>query len=118
MQDDAIEYRREWMESTASLSDENLRESARQRNERIRERYDEIQEMAIETRSAYEPFIQRMRELESYLANDLTPAAVREADGTVEDAKDDAQRLIQRLDGVIREIEDLALEMNTRVEER
>lgn len=114
LHDDATQYRREWMESTAGLTDPDLRASAEERNKRIRERYDSVNDKATEARAAYEPFIQRLRELEAYLSHDLTPEAVQQAEGSVENAKKDAQKLVQRLDDVIAEIEDLALEMNTR----
>jgi chromosome segregation ATPase len=112
MQDDATEFRREWMESTATLGDPDLRASAEQRNQQIRDQYQSINDKAFEARQAYDPFIRRLRELESYLAHDLTPEAVGQAQGTVDRAQSDGQALIERLDGVVAEIEDLVLMMN------
>lgn len=57
-----------------------------------------IQAKAQDTRGAYETFIRDLKDLETYLSNDLTPAAAKAAGPVFEKVKASGQVLKQNLE--------------------
>ena len=71
-----------------------------------------IQAKAQDTRGAYEPFMRDLKDLGTYLSNDLTPAAIQAAGPVFEKVKASGQVLKQKLDALKREMDDIAPEIS------
>ena len=71
-----------------------------------------IQAKAQDTRGAYEPFMRDLKDLGTYLSNDLTHAAIQAAGPVFEKVKASGQVLKQKLDALKREMDDIAAEIS------
>jgi chromosome segregation ATPase len=112
MQKRGKEYQTQWQEEVSKMQNPELRAAATQRAATVRERYDIIREKAREARDAYDPFMRDLKELQSYVASDLTPAAVEAAGPAFDKVDAQGKILIQRIDVVSAELDSVAGSMS------
>jgi hypothetical protein len=111
MQARAEEYRAKWVEEAAELSSLELRVAAARRSALVRERFAGISQMMTQVSEAYQPFMRDLKELQTYLVNDSTPAAVSAASGFFQKTTASGQTLTTRLDALVTEVNSLAAEL-------
>lgn len=102
----ASAYRTQWESSNQTISNPELRASAAERAETVRDRYDEIDTRAQEVRAAYEPFITELNDLKTFLYNDLTYAGVSAAQPVFDGARDRATELKERVNVLLQELDE------------
>jgi chromosome segregation ATPase len=112
MQARAGEYQQKWAEEMAQVSDPNLKAAAESRAAKLRGRYATITAKAQDGRAAYQPYIRDLKEIQTYLSNDLTPAAIQAAGPAFKKAKSDGQTVRQKLDAVYAELDAVAIELS------
>jgi len=102
------EYQSKWRQEVGKIDDPALRAAANARAEKVRERYDGIAAKAGEARAAYEPFMKQLKNVQTYLSNDLTPAGVQSAGDVFDRATADGKTVGEKIDAVIAELDDVA----------
>ena len=106
------EYQAKWQEEMSKVSNPDLKAAAQARAAKVRGRYEMITAKAQDSKAAYEPFIRDLKDLQTYLSNDLTPAAVQAASPVFDKVKASGQVLKQKLDALQKELDDVAAEMS------
>ncbi len=108
----ANEYQTKWQQEMSQVSSPELKAAAQARAAKVRGRYDMIQAKAQDARAAYEPFMRDLKDLQTYLSNDLTPAAVQAASPVFDKTRASGQVLKQKLDALEQELDDVAAEIS------
>jgi chromosome segregation ATPase len=108
----ASEYRTTWQQDISQLNNNDLRTRAEDRRERIAERYADVDRQAQQVRASYSPFITELRDLESYLTNDLTYPGVQAAKPVMEGARISADELKMNIDALITSLDDASSRMS------
>jgi chromosome segregation ATPase len=106
------EYQAKWQEEMSKVTNPDLKAAAQARATKVRGRYDMIQAKAQDAKAAYEPFIRDLKDLQTYLSNDLTPGAVEAATPVFAKVQASGQVLNQKLDAFKAELDDVATEMS------
>ena len=108
----AKEYQAKWQEEMSKVSNPDLKAAAQARAAKVRGRYEMISAKTQDAKAAYDPFIRDLKDLQTYLSNDLTPAAVQAASPVFDKVKASGQVLKQKLTAVQQELDDVAAEMS------
>ena len=72
--------------------------------------------MMAQVSEAYQPFMRDLKELQTYLVNDSTPAAVSAASGFFQKTTASGQTLTTRLDALVAEVNSLAAELAPKIQ--
>ncbi len=97
-------YLAKWQQEVANMQNPEVKEAAEQRQERVRTRFANVQNLADEVRSAYSPYLRDLTEIQRALSMDLTPSGVKAMQGAIDRAKTDGAALSSKLDALGREI--------------
>lgn len=108
----ADEYQKKWAQEMSDVTDPNLKAAAQSRAAKVSSRYATITTKGQATKAAYEPYIQDLKNVQTYLSNDLTPAAVQAAGPAFQKAKTDGGTLKQKLDDLAKELDSVANELS------
>ena len=106
------EYRAKWQEQTAQLTSPDLRAAAEQRAAKFRERFAGIEAKSRAAADAYKPYITHLKEVQTYLANDLTRQSVQMAGPVFQKAAAEGELLKQKLAALSAELDDVAASMS------
>lgn len=98
LQSRAKEYVTKWQQDVADVANPDLKAQADARRAAIQERIDEVQAMARAAGDAYRPLMQELTDIQTVLANDLTPANIEGVAPVAAKAHEDASALKQSLD--------------------
>jgi chromosome segregation ATPase len=101
-------YFKQWEEQMAQVKDENIRKLAQERKAKLQECFDKIREYTEPLKQQFDPWMQSLKDLQSYLANDLTVNGVAAAKKPFAAAKSDGQKVQKSMDALIEELNDLA----------
>jgi chromosome segregation ATPase len=112
MQARGQEYQAKWKAEMATVDSPELKAAAEARAAKVGQRYAEITAKAQEARAAYEPFIKDLKDLQTYLSNDLTAPAVQAAAPAFQRVQASGQTLNQKLDALSKELDAVAAEMS------
>jgi hypothetical protein len=80
------EYRSAWRQETSTITDPKLREAARERAEVVKEKYDLIFTDYRAAKDAYFPFIRKLKDVQTFLSNDLTAGGAKAARPAMQEA--------------------------------
>jgi hypothetical protein len=108
MRNRARDYITNWEVEVYGVEDKELRGQAEQRRNRVRENYGKIADATRALREAFDPFRRDLKDIETFLANDLTPAGVRAASPSIQRANQNGQEVQHRIDAVIAELQRVA----------
>ena len=108
----SAEYQKKWREERAGIDNPDLKAAADARAEKIKNRYATITEHAHAAREAYQPFLSNIKEVQTYLTNDMTRAAVDAAKPAFDKSNAQAQELLKKIDVVIADLDDVAGSMS------
>jgi chromosome segregation ATPase len=97
-------YVTQWQKESGSITDEQLRQKSQERANAAKADFDSVRSAASETKAAYEPYMQALKDVQQYLANDLTVAGVQtirpKADDTIKKGET-LQQGISNLQGAL-----------------
>lgn len=113
MKRDSAEYIRQWQEDSAQYSSDDLRSASAERQKAVKARFADIEETYEELAKVYEPLNLKLTEIESVLANDLTPDAARAVRPTAESASEQADEVQKKADELIKQLDDLKLSLSS-----
>lgn len=111
MQARGQEYRAKWRAEMSKVDNPDLKAAADARAAKVEQKYATITAKAQEVRTAYEPFIKDIKDLQTYLSNDLTPAGVQGARPAFDKVRTEGNALNQKLDALQKELDDVAATM-------
>jgi hypothetical protein len=111
----ARDYITNWEVEVYGVEDKELRGQAEQRRNLVRENYGRVSDTTRALREAFDPFRRDLKDIETFLANDLTPAGVRAATPSIRRATTNGQEVQHRIDAVIAELQRVANAMTPAV---
>jgi hypothetical protein len=98
------EYLARWDAELAAIPNRDIKETAEQRQQRVREGYAKITVLADEVRQAYAPFVQKLESIKTAMSFDATRAGVDAIRPQIKSAKQDGEILTKKLDALGHEI--------------
>ena len=107
----SADYRASWSQENAQITDATVRATAEERRERVASRYDSIDRDAQALRAAYDPFITKLRDLQTVLANDLTYPGIQSAKPAFDDIRVTATSLRSKVDAVVANIDESTMRL-------
>ncbi len=107
----AAEYQEKWRDELAMVKDPTLKAAAEERAAKVRDRFANIQARSQESREAYQPFLQQLKEIQIYLGNDLTAGGVKGAAPAFTKAKASGEETKKRIAALQAELDALGGEM-------
>lgn len=108
-------YFPQWRSEIASIRNEDLRSSIAERQEELQERFRAMLTEFEDLRSYYRPLARRLNDIETALANDLTPAGLDVVRPAVERAYEDAEEVRDALNQAAAEFSDIAAELSPQL---
>jgi chromosome segregation ATPase len=102
----STDYSVAWQAENQTIANPDLRAAATQRVERVSDRYQQVDARAQEVRSAYDPFINELRDLETFLSNDLTYGGVNAAKPVFDTVRSRAAELKDRVADLVQELDE------------
>jgi hypothetical protein len=113
----AAAYQARWQEEIATVDNPDLKRAAEMRSKRVAQRYSQITQRTVDARAAYEPFLKDLKDVQTFLSNDLTPDAVRLGRPGMDKARSSARTLSQKIDAAIAEIDNGRAELSPKTAE-
>jgi chromosome segregation ATPase len=112
MRENSAEYQKKWEEETSVINDPNLKTSAQERVEHIRQRYGTIRDIALDCRKQYATLHSDLIDINRYLQNDLNAPAIEKIKPNIATARKDGDALNARLNDLVAQMNELTAEMN------
>jgi chromosome segregation ATPase len=106
------EYVQQWSQQSSQMTSPELKAASEARAAKVKERYDGITAKATAAKEAYEPFDKSLKELQTYLSNDLTREGVTAAAPVFTKISNDAKTLNAKLDDLIAELNSVSNSMS------
>jgi len=107
------EYQQKWAQESATMSSPELRAAAETRSAKVKERYEGITQKGAAVKEAYPPFDKSLKELQTYLSNDLTREGVSAASPMFQKINKEGQSLSTALDALISELDSVSASMSS-----
>lgn len=106
-------YFAEWEKQAATIEDPDLKKSAEDRRARLVKAVDGVSTAVDAARAEIQPFVTKIRDVRTYLSNDLTPAGIESVEDKSKRITNDAESIGEKLDDVAEAIDDGAPEFKT-----
>jgi chromosome segregation ATPase len=106
------EYTQQWAQQSSQMTSPELKAASEARATKVKERYDGITAKAAAAKEAYEPFSKSLKELQTYLSNDLTREGVNAASQMFTKINTDGKNVNAKLDELIAELDSVAGSMS------
>ncbi|MEC9372684.1 MAG: DUF2959 family protein [Planctomycetota bacterium] len=100
----ADSFFKNWSEELAEISDPEIRARGEQRQQLTREAYERINTSMQEAKAAFDPLMEKLRDVENVLRNDLNPAGIASVQDIIRGASSDAAKLNKEVGDVISEM--------------
>lgn len=101
-------FAREWERSHANIQNPDIRARAEQRRTEVVSRLDDLSELADAGREQFEPWMQTVLDVRTYLESDLNPAGVDSVRDLVEQISGNAVAVNQTITALVAQLEQLA----------
>ena len=92
------EYFAEWQRQAAEITNPQIKAATQARQAEVKRNLESLSQTGRTAGEAYDPFISNMKDIRTYLSNDLTPAGVKRLEPTIEKARRDGAKLQKALD--------------------
>lgn len=100
-------YFTQWEQQLAQVKDEDIRELATERKAKLQESFDKIREYTEPLKEKFDPWMASLKDLQSYLANDLTIKGISAAKKPFAKAKSQGSDVQKAMDGLVEELNEL-----------
>lgn len=107
MRKNSAEYIRKWQEDSAQYTSDDLRAASTERQKAVKTRFADIETTYEQLSKLYEPLNVKLTEIQSVLANDLTPDAARAVRPSAEEAGKQADEVQAKVDELIKQLDEL-----------
>ena len=92
------EYFAEWQRQAAEITNPQIKAATQARQAEVKRNLETLSQTGRTAGEAYEPFISNMKDIRTYLSNDLTAPGVKRLEPTIEKARRDGAALQKALD--------------------
>ena len=92
------EYFAEWQREAAAITNPQIKAATQARQAEVKQTLANLSQTGRTVGEAYDPFISNMKDIRTYLSNDLTPGGVKRLEPTIEKARRDGVALQKALD--------------------
>jgi hypothetical protein len=92
------EYFSEWQSQAAGIANPQIKAATQARQAEVKAKLGDLSQTGKVAGDAYEPFISDMKDIRTYLSNDLTTGGLRKIEPTIEKARRDGAALQKALD--------------------
>ena len=92
------EYFAEWQRQATEIANPQIKAATQARQAEVKSTLASLSQTGKAAGDAYNPFISNMKDIRTYLSNDLTPAGVKRLEPTIEKARRDGATLQKALD--------------------
>lgn len=93
MRERGLEYFDEWRTEGETVANPQVREISAQRHAQSREAFSDISQTSVDVKRTLQTYISDLRDIETYLSHDLTPAGLDAIAPVAEQAKQDGEAL-------------------------
>jgi hypothetical protein len=107
MREQGRDYYVAWDSEIDTISDPETREQSRARQDQARERFRELVSTVEEVKAVMEPYLTDLRDVQSFLNNDLNPSGVAAISDKALMAADEGETLKAHIDRVTAELEEV-----------
>jgi len=101
-------YFKQWEAQLANISNPEIRSLAAERKTKLSETFSKVRPEMEQARDDFDPFMTDLKDLRSFLSQDLTIAGVDAAKGIIEKTREHGMRLQKSLDSLIDEMNSIA----------
>lgn len=113
MRSEGQTYFAEWEKQGATIQDPDLKKSAEERRARLSKALEFVTTAMDSAKAELHPFVATIKDVETYLSNDLTPAGIESVEGKAKKIKNDAESIGEKLEDVVVALEKGAPEFKT-----
>jgi predicted nucleic acid-binding Zn-ribbon protein len=97
-------YFAQWQEQLAQVKNPEIQQLAKQRQEKLKAAFDNIKTVAEPLKTQFEPWMSNLKDLKTYLSNDLTVNGVDAAKSLFKQTHDQGQEVQKSMDALIAEL--------------
>ena len=101
-------YFKQWEQELATVSNPEIRSLAEQRKAKLQETFDSIRKYSEPLKVQFAPWMSNLKDLEKYLANDLTIAGVEAAKGLFTKTTSEGLEVQKSMDALVAELNTVA----------
>ena len=101
-------YFKQWEQELATVSNPEIRSLAEQRKAKLQETFDSIRKYSEPLKLQFAPWMSNLKDLEKYLANDLTIAGVEAAKGLFTKTTNEGLEVQKSMDALVAELNTVA----------
>lgn len=98
MREQGASYFEDWRTSGEEISDPEVRGISDERHAQSRDAFDEATRSSVDVKRALQTYISDLRDIETFLSNDLTPSGVEAITPVIEQAQRDGAALQEAID--------------------
>ena len=110
------DYVTKWEAELKQIDDDELRKSSRDRMDAARASFRKVADAAQAVREAYEPYMGGLKDVQTFLANDLTAGGVSSVQGKAKSTIAQGETLRQKLAAVSAELDRIAATWASKVQ--
>jgi hypothetical protein len=108
MQAQGKAYFAQWEQQLAQVKNPEIQQLAAQRKAKLNEAFDSIKTVAEPLKAKFDPWMSDLKDLRTYLSNDLTVSGVDAAKGLFKKTKTEGMEVQQSMDALIAELNTIA----------
>lgn len=101
MRSQGFDYFTEWREQTADVSNPEVVDISEARHEESRAAFTELSRSGVDVKRTLQTYLSDLRDIETYLSNDLTPAGVKAIEPVAEQARKDGEALQEAIEPML-----------------
>jgi len=110
------EYLSEWKQEGQTYSNPELREASQQRRRELSNHYEDVISISSDISNTLDTYVTDIREIRTYLSNDLTMQGISSVKPLAQDVADNGQSLAQNLSDIQNAISEAKEAMGGRIE--
>jgi hypothetical protein len=118
MKSQGADYFARWDKESAQIQNEDIRSRSETRRNEVASRFDRISQQYDQSRTAFQPFMSDLRDVQKFLSTDLTAGGLAAIKDTAAKATQDAVPLKQSLARLSDEFKSLGLSMSPATESK
>ena len=104
-------YFKQWQAQLANINNPEIRNLAQKREAKLNAIFSKLRPLVEQAKTDFDPFLADLRDLRTYLNQDLTIAGVDAAKGIIQKTRDHGVMLQKSLDGLIDEMNSVAAQL-------
>ncbi len=104
MQEQGKAYFAQWEQQLAQVKNPEIQQLAKERKAKLNEAFDNIRSVAEPLKTKFDPWMSDLKDLQTYLSNDLTVNGVDAAKSLFKKTKTDGTQVQQSMDALVAEL--------------